>query len=69
VWVRRSRAREADLDSLLASNLRALAWMERYFARPYPFDKFEFLLAPAFPFGGMEHPGAIVYNDDRFIFR
>jgi aminopeptidase N len=68
-WVRRSRAREADLDSLLAANLRALAWMERYFARAYPFGKFEFLLAPAFPFGGMEHPGAVFYNEDRFIFR
>jgi aminopeptidase N len=68
-YVRRSRAREADLDSLLAANLRALAWMERYFGRPYPFDKFEFLLAPAFPFGGMEHPGAVFYNEDRFIFR
>ena len=68
-WVRRSRAQEADLDTLLAINLRALAWMERYFARAYPFDKFAFLLAPAFPFGGMEHPGAIFYNEDRFIFR
>ncbi len=68
-WVRRSRAREADLDTLLAINQRALAWMERYFARAYPFDKFEFLLAPAFPFGGMEHPGAVFYNEDRFIFR
>jgi aminopeptidase N len=68
-YVRRSRAGEADLDSLLASNLRALAWMETYFARPYPFGKFEFLLAPAFPFGGMEHPGAVFFNEDRFIFR
>ena len=68
-WVRRSRAREADLDTLLAANQRAIAWMERYFARPYPFDKFEFLLAPAFPFGGMEHPGAVFFNEDRFIFR
>jgi aminopeptidase N len=68
-WVRASRAREADLDSLLGQNLQALAWMERYFARVYPFDKFAFLLAPAFPFGGMEHPGAVFYNEDRFIFR
>ncbi|HVO34361.1 MAG TPA: M1 family aminopeptidase, partial [Gemmatimonadales bacterium] len=66
---RRSREPEADLDSLLATNERALAWMERYFARPYPFDKFAFLLAPAFPFGGMEHPGAVFFNEDRFIFR
>jgi aminopeptidase N len=69
VYVRGSRAREADLDTLLALNHRALGWMERYFERAYPFDKFDFLLAPAFPFGGMEHPGAVFYNEDRFIFR
>jgi len=69
VLVRASRAKEADLDTLLALNQRALDWMERYFARPYPFEKFDFVLAPAFPFGGMEHPGAIFYNEDRFIFR
>jgi aminopeptidase N len=68
-YVRRSRAGEADLDTLVAQNARALAWMEHYFGHPYGFGKFEFLLAPAFPFGGMEHPGAIFYNEDRFIFR
>lgn len=69
VYARRSRAREADLDSLLVLNHRAIAWMEQYFGRTYPFEKFDFLLAPAFPFGGMEHPGAVFYNEDRFIFR
>jgi aminopeptidase N len=68
-YVRRSRAEEADLDTLLALNQRALDWMEHYFARPFPFEKFDFVLAPAFPFGGMEHPGAVFYNEDRFIFR
>jgi aminopeptidase N len=68
-YVRASRAAEADLDSLLSLNQRALDWMERYFGRPYPFEKFAFVLAPAFPFGGMEHPGAVFYNEDRFIFR
>ena len=69
VYARRSRASEADLDSLLALNHRAITWMEQYFGRAYPFEKFDFLLAPAFPFGGMEHPGAVFYNEDRFIFR
>lgn len=69
IFVRGSRAREADLDTLLALNHRALGWMERYFDRPYPFEKYDFVLAPAFPFGGMEHPGAVFYNEDRFIFR
>jgi aminopeptidase N len=68
-YVRRSRLREADLDTLLALNARALAWMERYFNRPFPFEKYDFVLAPAFPFGGMEHPGAVFFNEDRFIFR
>ncbi len=68
-YVRRSRAAEADLDTLLALNARALAWMEAYFDRPYPFAKYDLVLAPAFPFGGMEHPGAVFYNEDRFIFR
>ncbi|HMA40599.1 MAG TPA: M1 family aminopeptidase [Gemmatimonadales bacterium] len=69
VFVRRSRAQEADADTLLALQQRALDWMERYFGRPFPFEKFDMLLAPAFPFGGMEHPGVVMYNEDRFIFR
>jgi aminopeptidase N len=68
-FVRRSRAVEADLDTILALNQRALEWMEGYFGRPYPFEKFDLVLAPDFPFGGMEHPGAVFYNEDRFIFR
>ena len=68
-YVRRSRASEADLDTLLALNQRAMDWMEAYYGRAYPFEKFDFVLAPAFPFGGMEHPGAVFYNEDRFIFR
>jgi aminopeptidase N len=67
--VRRSRAQEADADTLLALQQRALDWMETYFGRPFPFEKFDMLLAPAFPFGGMEHPGVVMYNEDRFIFR
>ena len=69
VYVRKSRMKEADTDTLLALNHRALRWMESYFGRAYPFEKFDFVLAPAFPFGGMEHPGAIFYNENSFIFR
>jgi aminopeptidase N len=69
LFLRRSRAREADADTLLALQQRALDWMETYFGRTYPFEKFDMLLAPAFPFGGMEHPGVVMYNEDRFIFR
>jgi aminopeptidase N len=68
-YARKSRVKEADLDTLLALNHRAVAWMESYFGSAYPFEKLDFVLAPAFPFGGMEHPGAIFYNENSFIFR
>jgi len=69
IWVRQSRAREVDVDTLVALNRRAKDWLADYFGIPYPFGKFDMLLAPAFPFGGMEHPGAIFYNEEAFIFR
>lgn len=69
LYTRRSRAREVDGDTLLALTHRALGWMEGYFGRSYPFEKFDIMLSPAFPFGGMEHPGLVMFNEDRFIFR
>ncbi|MFN9204723.1 MAG: M1 family metallopeptidase [Gemmatimonas sp.] len=69
LYVRASRAREAEGDTLLAMNARALRWLGTYFGVPYAFDKYDALLAPAFPFGGMEHPGAVFYNEESFIYR
>jgi aminopeptidase N len=48
-----------DIYDLVA---HSLDWLERYTARPYPFDKYDFVLVPAFQYGGMEHPGAVFYN-------
>ncbi len=69
LWSRRSRAGEVEADTLIAMNARALEWLGGWFGVPYPFGKYEFLLAPAFPFGGMEHPGAVFYNEESFIYR
>lgn len=49
-------------DAIFDQHAHALAWMENYTGIPYPFGKFDFVLIPAFQFGGMEHPGAIYYN-------
>lgn len=69
MYVRASRAKEAEADSLIAANGRAMRWLAQYFNFAYPWPKLDFVLAPAFPFGGMEHPGAIFYNENSFIFR
>ncbi|HEY7899474.1 MAG TPA: M1 family aminopeptidase [Gemmatimonadaceae bacterium] len=69
MYVRASRAKEVEADSLIDANGRAVRWYAQYFNFPYPWPKLDFVLAPAFPFGGMEHPGAIFYNENSFIFR
>jgi aminopeptidase N len=69
LYVRKSREREVDADSIISANDRAAAWLEEYFGTPFPFQKLDVVLAPAFPFGGMEHPGAIFYSEERFVFR
>jgi aminopeptidase N len=49
-------------DAVFDLHASALAWLEEYTGIPYPFGKFDFVLIPAFQFGGMEHAGAILYN-------
>ena len=53
-----ARNREAIFDL----HARAIEYMERYTNIPYAFGKFDFVLIPAFQFGGMEHAGKILYN-------
>ena len=49
-------------DVIFDLHARALEFLEAYTTIPYPFDKFDFVLIPAFQFGGMEHAGKILYN-------
>jgi aminopeptidase N len=69
LWVRASRAREVEVDSLETQVGSALASLEKYFGVAYPFQQFQFMLSPAFPFGGMEHPGVTMFNEESFIYR
>ena len=59
--VARNREQIFDLHA------RSLAWLEDYTGILYPFDKFDFVLIPAFQYGGMEHPGAILYRADGLL--
>jgi aminopeptidase N len=49
-------------DAIFDLHARSLAWLEDYTAIPYPFGKFDIVLIPSFQFSGMEHAGAILYN-------
>jgi aminopeptidase N len=69
LYARASRRAEVDAEAQISANRAAVRWLEDWFDRPFPFAKLDLLLAPAFPFGGMEHVGAVFYNEDRFVFR
>ncbi len=50
-----------------ASAPRLLAFLERYFDRPYPFEKLDLLALPEFWPGAMENPGAITFADQILL--
>jgi len=51
-----------NLDAIFDLHATALEWLEEYTGIPYPFGKFDFVAVPSFQYGGMEHPGAILYR-------
>ena len=51
-----------NLDAIFDLHATALSWLEEYTDIPYPFGKFDFVAIPSFQYGGMEHPGSILYR-------
>jgi aminopeptidase N len=71
VYVRRSQLKRAEpevpqLQSITAQGMR---WLADYFQQPFPFPKYDIVLIPGFPFGGMEHAGETFLNEDGVLFR
>ena len=54
-------------DQVFELHQGALAWLEDYTGIPYPFEKFDFVLIPSLQYGGMEHPGAVLYRQDGIL--
>jgi aminopeptidase N len=43
--------------------------LSAFFDQPYPFPKYDQVLIPGFPYGGMEHAGATFLREDGVLFR
>jgi len=71
VYVRKSQLAQAKQEAPQVQQmaLRGIAYFEDYFAQPFPFPKYDLVLIPGFPFGGMEHAGATFLNEDSVLFR
>lgn len=71
LFVRKSmlpRARD-EWPGVAADTRDGMARMSDYFAQPFPFPKYDQVLIPGFPYGGMEHAGATFLNEDTVLFR
>lgn len=56
-----------NLPEIFELHRESLTFLREYTGIPYPYDKFDFALLPAFQFGGMEHPGSIFYRESSLF--
>ena len=57
----------AQIDQIFDEAAQALNWMEGYTGIACPFKEYGMVVLPGYQFGGMEHPGAIQFNDRRIF--
>lgn len=57
----------AQLDTIFKQVAAALRWQEEFTGIKYPFAKYDFIILPGFQYGGMEHTGATLYNDNQMF--
>ena len=71
IYVRQSQLARAKAEAPQVQQIaaRGIHYLEDYFQQPFPFPKYDIVLIPGFPFGGMEHAGATFLNEDGVLFR
>jgi aminopeptidase N len=71
IYVRKSQLARARIEAPQVQQMaaRGIKYLSDYFAQPFPFPKYDLVLIPGFPFGGMEHAGATFLNEDGVLFR
>src|SRR5258708_6018750 len=71
VYVRKSQLTRAQQEAPQVQQMaaRGIAYLSDYFAQPFPFSKYDLVLIPGFPFGGIEHAGETFLNEDAVLFR
>ncbi|MDQ3747395.1 MAG: ERAP1-like C-terminal domain-containing protein [Acidobacteriota bacterium] len=70
IYVRKSQAEKFKPHAVEVArlNYEGVKFLESYFDYKFPFPKYDLVLIPEFPFGGMEHAGATFLREDRIIF-
>jgi len=70
IYVRKSQAEKFKQHAaeVFRLNREGVKFLESYFDYKFPFPKYDLVLIPEFPFGGMEHAGATFLREASIIF-
>ncbi len=70
IYVRKSQAEKFKQHAaeVFRLNREGVKFLESYFDYKFPFPKYDLVLIPEFPFGGMEHAGATFLRESAVIF-
>ncbi|HUI42051.1 MAG TPA: M1 family aminopeptidase [Terriglobia bacterium] len=71
LYVRQSRLKQAEDEAPEVQQIAAqgIKYLSDYFARPFPFPKYDMVLIPELAYGGMEHAGATFLREQSVLFR
>ncbi|MDQ3636034.1 MAG: M1 family aminopeptidase [Acidobacteriota bacterium] len=62
------RSVRTPVEEVFRLNRESIKYLEDYFDYKFPFPKYDLVLIPEFPFGGMEHAGATFLRESSVIF-
>ncbi len=70
IYVRKSQLAkfQPHAAEVFRLNREGIKFLEEYFDYKFPFPKYDIVLIPEFPFGGMEHAGATFLRESSVIF-
>lgn len=68
LYARQSITAAVDADDFIGINRRTIEALEELLDTPYPYGKYDMLIAPAFPLGAMEHVGSVYYGESGTLF-
>ena len=71
LYVRKSKWERAEKEAPEVQQIakQGMAYLSSYFAQSFPFPKYDMVLIPGFPYGGMEHAGATFLREESVLFR
>jgi aminopeptidase N len=71
LYVRQSQLKRAEAEAPEMQQITSdgIKYLSDFFARPFPFPKYDLVLIPEFAYGGMEHAGATFLNEQDVLFQ